>query len=143
MRRNMPSYDLNLKDPQTILRILVCLIEASKNKEVEFWAQDYDGMDKARVLVIDYNRKKGVISLRVTADNGAAVAVQPEAHSWTQPPQTAPLERARTEATASAKRTHVPTDEELADLEEKSRQNQNLARLEEEGKAPLRIRTQN
>lgn len=137
----MPSYDLNLKDPQTILRILVCLVEASKEKEVEFWAQDYDGMDKARVLVIDYNRKKGVISLRVTADNGAAVAVQPEAHSWTMPPQSAPLERARTEATQTARRTHLPTDEELATMEEEAQKKQALARLEAEGKAPLRIRT--
>jgi len=134
----MPSYDLNLKDPQTILRILVCLVEQSKG-EVQFYAQDYDGIAKPRVLIVDYNRKKGVISLRVTADNGAAVAVVPEAHAWTQPPQVAPLERARTEATQTARRTHVPTDEELADLEDQSKKNQSLARLDEEGKAPLRI----
>ena len=139
----MPSYDLNLKDPQTILRILVCLVEHSKDKEVEFWAEDYDAMQKPRVLIVDYNRKKGVISLRVTADNGAAVAVQPENFGWTQPPQSAPLERARTEATQTARRTHLPSDEELAKMEEEANKRQALARLEEEGKAPLRIRTQN
>lgn len=139
----MPSYDLNLKDPQTILRILVCLVESTPKKEVEFWAQDYDGLQKPRVLIVDYNRKKGVISLRVTADNGAAVAVQPENFGWVQPPQTAPLERARTEATATARRTHIPTDEELAKMEEEANQKQSLARLEAEGKSPLRIRTQN
>jgi hypothetical protein len=136
----MPSYDLNLKDPQTILRILVCLVAQSKG-EVQFYAQDYDGLDKARVLIVDYNRKKGVISLRVTADNGAAVAVQPEAHSWTQPITSAPLERARTEAAQTAQRTHVPSDEELANMEEEAKRKQELARLEREGKAPLRIRT--
>jgi len=137
----MPSYDLNLKDPQTILRILVCLVESTKDKEVQFFAQDYDGLQKPRVLIVDYNRKKGVISLRVTADNGAAVAVQPENFGWTQPPQSAPLERARTEATATARRTHLPSDEELAKMEDEANKRQSLARLEEEGKAPLRIRT--
>lgn len=137
----MPSYDLNLKDPQTILRILVCLVESTKTKEAEFFAQDYDGLQKPRVLIVDYNRKKGVISLRVTADNGAAVAVQPENFGWVQPPQTAPLERARTEAAQTARRTHIPTDEELAAMEEEANKKQALARLEAEGKAPLRIRT--
>jgi len=139
----MPSYSLDLRDPQTVLRILVCLVESSKAKELQFWAEDYDTMSKAKLLVIDYRRAKGIISLRVTEDNGAAIPVAPEAHQWSQPPQSAPLERERTEATKVARRTHLPTDEELATMEEEAQKKQALARLEAEGKVPLRIRTQN
>jgi hypothetical protein len=134
----MPSYNLDLRDPQTALRILVCLIEQAKG-ELQLWAQDYDSLDKGKLLTVDYNRKKGIISLRVTSDNGGAVTVQPEAHAWTQPPQVAPLERARSEAAQKSQRTHVPSDEELAAMEENQKRIQELANLEREGKAPLRI----
>jgi hypothetical protein len=137
----MPSYSINLADLATCHRILICLVEQSKG-EVQFWAQDYDGLDKGKVLSHSYDRKKGIISLRVSSDNGGAVVVQPESHAWTMPPQTAPLERARSEAARQATRTHVPTDEELAIMEEENQRRQELARLEKEGKAPLRIRTQ-
>jgi hypothetical protein len=137
----MSSYNLDLRDPQTALRILVVLAEKSGG-ELCVSAEDYDGLDKAKLLIVDYDRKRGLISLRVTADNGCAVPVQPEAHNWTQPPQSAPLERARTEATRAARQRAVPSDEELADMEEKMRARQELARMEEEGKVPLRIRTQ-
>jgi hypothetical protein len=134
----MPSYNLDLRDPQTILRILVCLVDQSKG-ELQFWAQDYDGIDKGKLLTVDYNRKRGIISLRVTSDNGGAVTVSPEAHAWTQPPQVAPLERARSEAARQATRTHVPADEELAEMEENQKRVAELAKMEREGKAPLRI----
>jgi hypothetical protein len=137
----MPSYALDLRDPQTILRILVCLIESTKAKELQFWAEDYDTMSHGKVLLVDYQRRKGLISLRVTSDNGAAIPVQPENMAWTQPPQSAPLERARAEATRQAQRVSVPSDEELADLENEMKKRQELARLEAEGKAPLRIHT--
>lgn len=138
----MPSYALDLRDPQTVLRILVCLVEAAKGKELQFWAEDYDSMANGKLLTVDYNRKRGVISLRVTSDNGGAVQVSPEATNWTKLPQEAPLERARSEALRKAQRVAVPSDEELADLEKEMRNRQELARLESEGKVPLRIRTQ-
>jgi hypothetical protein len=138
----MPSYDLNWKDPQTALRILICLVEQNKG-QIELWAEDYDSLDKAKVLTYSYNRQKGKITLNVSSDNGGAVVVQPEAHAWTQPAESAPLERARAEATRQARRVAVPSDAELADMEEELKKRQNLAKLEEEGKAPLRIRTQN
>ena len=136
----MPSYQINLADPQTVLRLLVCIVEQAKGKEVQVWAQDFDGMDKPKLLLVDYNRKKAVISLRATADFGSAVPVQPEAHQWARPPIDAPLERARTDATQKARQRAIPTDEELADMEEAAAARQSLAKLEEEGKAPLKIR---
>lgn len=137
----MPSYNLNLKDPQTVLRILVCLVESAKAKELQFWAQDYDGQTTGKLLLVDYQRKKGIISLRVTSDNGAAIPVAPEAHSWTMPPEAAPMERHRVAAAEAAKRSRVPTDEEMADAEDQAMRNQELAKAVAEGKTPLRIRT--
>jgi hypothetical protein len=134
----MPSYNLNLADPQTVLRILVTIVEGNGGS-MEFHSEDYDKMDRSKLLTIDYDRAKGVNTLRVLGNSSAAVSVVPEAHSWTQPPQTAPLERARSEAAQQSRRTHVPTDEELANLEEEAAKRQNLARMEAEGKAPLRI----
>jgi len=136
----MPSYNLNLSDPQTVLRILVALVEQSGGF-LEFHAQDYDQMDRSKLLTIDYDRAKGVNTLRVLGNSSAAVSVVPESHQWSLPLTSAPTERKRTEASEKAARTHIPSDEELAEMEEKTNQRQALARLEEEGKAPLRIRT--
>ncbi len=138
----MPAHQIDLQDPKSLGRLLLAIVIANK-KELRIKACDYDSIDAGRLLVIDFDREAGDVVIRATSSFGRAMTVTPENYQWTLPLTTAPLERARTEATASAKRTHVPTDEELADLEEKSRKNQNLARLEEEGKAPLRIRTQN
>jgi hypothetical protein len=138
----MPSYSLDLRDPQTVLRIMVCLVEAAKGKELQFWAEDFDGQTTGKLLVVDYQRKKGIISLRVTSDNGAAVPVAPEAHQWVRPPEAAPLERHRVAAAETAKRSHVPTDEDMADLEDAARKRQELAKAVDEGKTPLQIRVQ-
>ena len=138
----MPSYNIDLRDPQAVLRILVCLVESAKGKELQFWAEDYDGQNTGKLLVVDYQKKKGIISLRVTSDNGAAVPVAPEAHQWARPPEAAPLERHRVAAAAAAERHAVPTDEEMADLEEAAERNRNLAKAVEEGKTPLQIRVQ-
>jgi hypothetical protein len=138
----MPSYNLDLRDPQAVLRILVCLVEAAKGKELQFWAEDYDGQNTGKLLVVDYQKKKGIISLRVTSDNGAAVPVAPESHAWARPPEAAPLERHRVAAAQAAERHAVPTDEEMADLEEAAERNRNLAKAVEEGKTPLQIRVQ-
>jgi hypothetical protein len=136
----MASYNLDLRDPQTVLRILTVLVE-QHDGELTFPAEDYDSLEKPKLLVVNYSRKKGIVFLRTTADFGSAVPVHPEAANWTNPPQTAPLERARSEAAQQARRVAVPSDEELADLEEKMQARQNLAAMEAEGKAPLRIRT--
>jgi hypothetical protein len=137
----MPSYNLNLADPQTVLRILVTIVEQSGGI-LEFHSEDYDKMDRSKLLAVDYDRTKCINTLRVLSNSSAVVPVVPEAHGWTQPPQTAPLERARNEATQQAKRQTVRTDEELADMEDEMQKRQALADLEKEGKAPLRIRTQ-
>jgi len=136
----MPSYSLNLSDPQTVLRILVTLVEQAGGC-LEFHSQDYDQMDRSKLLTIDYDRTKGVNTLRVLGNSSAAVSVTPESHQWSLPLTSAPTERARTEATQKARRTHIPSDEELAQMEEENQQRQSLAKLDEEGKAPLRIRT--
>jgi len=137
----MPSYNLDLRDPQSVLRILVCLVEQAKGKELQFWAEDYDGLSTGKLLMVDYQRKRGIISLRVTSDNGAAVPVAPEAHQWSRPPEAAPTERHRVAAAEAAKRSHVPTDEDMADHEERLKRTQELSKAVEEGKTPLRIRT--
>jgi hypothetical protein len=136
----MPSYNIDLRDPQTLLRIIATLVEQN-NGVMVFSAEDYDGIEKGKVLTIDYDRKKGQLSLRCTADFGSAVAVAPEAHAWTKPAEAAPLERHRVAAARDAERRAVPTDEDMADLEEAARRRQELARAVEEGKTPLKIRT--
>jgi hypothetical protein len=136
----MPSYNLDLRDPQTILRILVTLVEQNRG-EMSFRAEDYDSLDKGKLLMVDYNRKRGVISLRATADFGSAVPVAPEAHAWTKPAEAAPLERHRVAAAKDAERHSVPTDEDMARLEEDAERIANLARDVKDGKSPLRIRT--
>ena len=104
----MPSYNLDLRDPQSVLRILVCLVEAAKGKELQIWAQDYDGLNTGKLLTVDYQRKRGIISLRVTSDNGAAIPVAPEAHQWTRPPEAAPTERHRVAAARSSEEEPRP-----------------------------------
>jgi hypothetical protein len=128
-----------MRDAQTVLRILVCLVEQSKRKEIHFAAEDYDSMKANKLLVLDYQRAKGIISLRVTEDNGAAVSVVPESHQWTLPFEQTRREKARSEATKEVSRRAVPTDEELADMEMAAARRQNLASMEDEGKSPLRI----
>lgn len=137
----MPSYNLDLRDPQAVLRILVCLVEQSKGKELQFWAEDYDGQSTGKILLVDYQKKKGIISLRVTSDNGAAIPVAPESHAWAKPPEAAPLERQRAAAAEQSRRSHVPTDEDMAEAEEAALRRQELAKAVEEGKTPLKIRT--
>ena len=137
----MPSYNLNLADPQTVLRILVTIVEQNGGY-LEFHSEDYDKMDRSKLLTIDYDRTKGINTLRVLGNSSAAVSVAPEAHQWTQPPQSAPLERARSEAAQQSRRSSVRTDEELAIMEDELQKRQELAQMEKEGKAPLRIRTQ-
>jgi hypothetical protein len=137
----LPSYNLDLRDPQAVLRILVCLVEQSKGKELQFWAEDYDGQSTGKILLVDYQKKKGIISLRVTSDNGAAIPVAPESHAWAKPPEAAPLERHRVAAAEQARRSRVPTDEDMADAEERAAAAQELSKAVEEGKTPLRIRT--
>jgi hypothetical protein len=134
----MPAYNINLADPQTVLRILVTIVEQNGGF-LEFHSEDYDRMDRSKLLTIDYAREKGVNTLRVLGNSSAAVSVAPEAHQWSQPPQAAPLERARSEAAQRSQRSHVPSDQDLARMEEERERDQELARMEREGKAPLRI----
>lgn len=137
----MPSYSLDLRDAQTVLRILVCLVEQTKRKELQLSAEDYDSLAHGKLLMVDYQRKKGIISLRVTSDNGAAVPVAPEAHQWVKPPEAAPLERSRVNAEREAEQVSVRTDEELADLEDRRAAVQKLAREVAAGKTSLRLTT--
>lgn len=136
----MPAHQIDLQDPKSLGRLLLAIVIANKG-ELRIKACDYDSIDAGRLLVIDFDRKAGDLVILATSSYGRAMTVTPESYQWTLPLTTAPLERARTEATAAARRTHVPTDEEIVALEEKNAKDQALARLEAEGKAPLRIRT--
>jgi hypothetical protein len=136
----MPSYSIDLRDPQTILRILVCLVRQNEG-ELQFKAEDYDGLEHGIVLTVDYEKRKGLLCLRATKDFGGAVVVAPESHAWAKPAETAPLERSRADAAVAASRRKVPTDEDMARLEEDAMRVQELARADAEGKTPLRIRT--
>lgn len=136
----MPAHNLNLADPQAVLRILLTLVEHSEQGEVRFNASDYDELDKEKLLVVDFDRKKGQIVIRATTSNGAVVKVTPEAQQWTLPISAAPLERARLRAERDAELRTVPSDEILADMEEDLARRQTLAREVEEGKSPTRIR---
>jgi hypothetical protein len=57
------------------------------------------------------------------------------------PPSTAPLERARITAEHEAENRNIPTDEQLAEMEERIAATQKLARDVKEGKNSLRLKT--
>ena len=136
----MPAHNIELKDPLALGRLLMAIVLAN-GKELRIKACDYDSIDTGRLLLVDFDRETGDLVLRATSGYGRALVVQPESHQWTLPLNEAPLERQRTEAAKVAARRAVPSDEDLADLESKAQERQNLAKLEEEGKVPLRIRT--
>jgi len=136
----MTAHQIDLQDPKSLARVLLAIVIANKN-ELRIKACDYDSIDASRLLVVDFDREAGDLVMRATSSYGRAMAVTPENFQWSLPLTSAPTERARTEATQKARRTHIPSDEELAQMEEENQQRQSLAKLDEEGKAPLRIRT--
>ena len=136
----MPSWNLDINDKPTLLRILSVLIDESEAKEIRFDARAYDTFDKPRLCVVDFDKKNGQIVLKLTSTDGRVAVVQPEAHQWTLPLDQSPTHRQRTQAEQEAQRRSIPTDEELADLEERARQNAQLARDLEDGKSPMRIK---
>src|SRR5262249_23573692 len=110
--------------------------------ELRLKASTYDTQERQKLLTVDFDKRKSEIILRATSDFGNVVKVPPESYAWTQPAQTAPLERARVAAETEAMRRAIPSDEDLADLEEAAQRNRDVARQVEEGRTPLRIRTQ-
>jgi len=136
----MPAHAIDLKDPQSALRVLLALV-VQAGGELRCKAVVYDQLDKGRLLTIDFDRRKSQIVIRATSDLASAVPVAPEAHQWVMPATAAPLERARVAATHEAEQRSVPSDEELAELEQEMLRKQKLARDVAEGKNPLRLKT--
>lgn len=134
----MPAHAIDLQDPKSIARLLLTIVMAN-GREYRIKACDYDSIDAGRLLVVDFDRETGELVLRATSGFGRALVVQPESFQWSLPLSESPLERTRTEASQKARRAAIPSDEELADMEEKAQQRQNLAKMEEEGKVPMRI----
>jgi hypothetical protein len=136
----MPAHNAELSDSKSILRILLALV-LENGGELRIKATSYDGIDKGRLLTVDFDDKKSQIVLRATSAWGRAVVVQPESHAWVQPQTEAPLERARVRAEAIAQRRAIPSDEQLADMEESIQRNQDVAKDVTDGKVPIRLRT--
>lgn len=136
----MPSHNADLNDPKNILRILMAVVIKSGN-ELRVKAPLYDSMDRGKLLVVDFDAKKNEIVLRATSDFGRAVVVQPESFQWSQPPNVAPLERARAVAEAESAKSAVHSDEELADMEEAAERRQALAREAAKSGVAMRIKT--
>lgn len=135
----MPAYSLDLNDKPTLLRILAVLIEENEARELRFSAANYDSFDKKRLCVVDFDRKKSEIVLRLTSSDGRIALVEPEAHQWSLPLAEAPTERARVRAAENAMRRSVPSDEQLAEMEEKMARERDIANDVEAGKSPTRI----
>jgi len=136
----MPAHAIDLRDPQSALRVLLTLV-LQNGGELRFKACDYDQLDRGRLLTVDFDRKRSQVVLRATSDFASAVPVAPEAHAWVKPIDAAPTERARVQAEKDASRIAVHTDEELAEREEELARRQAVARLVQEGKSPMRIKT--
>lgn len=141
----MPSHNLNLADEKTghatALRVILALAEEAGG-EIRFKARTYDAMDRNKLLVLDVDHEKGEIVIQSTTDFGSVVRVVPEATQWSLPANLAPTERTRLAAEAAAERRNLPSDEELADLEERLNRTAKVAREVADGKSPMRIRVQ-
>lgn len=135
----MPAHLIDLQDQQAMGRLLLAIVLSTNRKELRVKAVDYDSIDRGRLLVLDFDRETSELVLRATTSFGKALVVQPEAVQWSLPFNQAPREVRRSEATKEASRRAVPTDEELAAMEEAAARRQNLASMEDEGKSPLRI----
>jgi len=136
----MPAHSIDLKDPQSALRVLLALV-LQAGGELRIKAVTYDQLDRGRILTIDFDRKRSQIVLRATSDLASAVPVAPEAHQWVMPPSAAPLERARVRAEHEVEERNIRTDEQLAELEEELARKQQLAKDVKEEKNPLRLKT--
>ena len=136
----MPAHSCDLRDPKNVLRVLLALV-IENGGELRLKAATYDTQDRQKLLTVDFDRRKSQIVIRATSDFGSVVQVPPESYQWSAPPAQAPLERARTIAEAEATRRAIPSDEDLADLEERAQKNRNVAAEAAEGRTPVRIRT--
>lgn len=136
----MPAHQIDLKDPQSISRLLLAVV-LSGGGELRLPAHVYDGIDRGRLLLVDFDREKSELVISATSDWGRAITIAPESYAWTQPANVAPLERQRVAAEVAAAKTSMHSDEELAEMEESMQRNQKLAKDVAEGKNPLRIRT--
>ena len=136
----MPAHQIDLQDPKAVSRLLLAVV-LSGGGELRLPAHVYDGIDRGRLLLVDFDREKSELVISATSDWGRAITITPESYAWTQPANVAPLERQRVAAEVSAAKTSMHSDEELAEMEETMQRNQKLARDVAEGKNPLRIRT--
>jgi hypothetical protein len=131
----MPAYKLDFTDPKTFARLLTCLV-MHRGGEIRLPASAYDSYERGRLLVLDYDKEKGDLVLRVTSDFGYSIVVPPENSQWIRPQEEIPRERAQIQAERSAQRRVIRSDEELAEFEEMRERESQLAREASEGKLP-------
>ena len=134
----MPSHNLDPNDAKNVARLLVALA-LEHGGELRVKAITYDGLDKGRLLLVDYDRLAGELVIRATSDCGRAMIVPPENASWSRPPEEAPTERARIQAERAVQHRVVRSDQELAEFEERRNQEAELARQAKEGTLPSRV----
>ena len=130
----MPSHNFSLDDPKNTLRVLLALT-IKNGGELRIKGSFFDSLDRGRLLLIDFDAKRNEIILRATSDFGRAVAVHPESYSWVKPASEAPTERARLQAEAEVERRSIPSDEQLAELEERLARKQTLVQHSKDGTA--------
>ena len=136
----MPAHQLNLQDPKTLARLLLAMA-VENGGEVRLRGATYDSIDSGRILLIDYDKKRAQVVVKASTNFARAITVQPESYQWTMPQAESPREQAAVKAVAQAQRVHVPSDEELADMEEQAAKRAALAKDIDEGKIPIRLRT--
>ena len=140
----MPSHnfkitsDDGLHPHEDVLRLLLALT-IKNGGELRIKGTLFDTLDRGRLLLIDFDRKKNEIVLRSTSDFGRVAVVRAEGQVWSAPPESAPMERARIAAAHAAEERSLPTDEQLAEMEEKLAVQKRVADDVAAGLAPMRI----
>src|SRR6266404_842597 len=97
----MPAHQINLSDHDAALRVLLALV-LEAGGELRFKASTYDSLDRTRLVILDFDKRKNQVIIRSTSDWGGFASVPPESAAWSQPRDSAPMERARVAATRSA-----------------------------------------
>ena len=135
----MPSYNIDPNDVKSMARLLVAVCK-DYGGILRINAATYDGIDKGRLLVVDYDRDKSQIVITATTESGRVTIVPPENHGWVRPPEESQREQRQVEAQKSVQRRIVRSDEELAELEEERNKEAALAREVSQGGTTTRFR---
>lgn len=135
----MPASNIRLDDLKTVHRILLAIV-TERGGQLTFKCSTYDMQESAKLLMLDLDRKKSRVIIRSSTGFASVAQVEPESNQWSLPFQQAPLERARFAAVEDAMSRSAPTDEQLAELEEKLAAERAVAADVEKGVSPMRIR---